>query len=395
MKKIYLDNAATTKVDPRVVRAMEPYFSKIYGNPSSVHQFGRESKAAIDKSRQVIAHFLGCDEREVIFTSGATEANNLALRGVTKGVKAQIGKRGHVITSQIEHHCILCTVDVLEEIGYGVTRLAPDKYGQVRLEDIRKAIKPDTILVSIMAANNEIGTIQPVKEIGEIIVKERKRRAGSRGLPIYFHTDAVQAIDSQNINVKKLNIDLLTLSGHKIHGPKGIGALYIKRGVPMKPIVYGGGHERGLRAGTENVPAIVGLAKAISIVQKEAKTYNKKMVKLRDRLIKGIGKISDVHLVGHPTKRIPKVASFVFANVEGEAIVIALDIKGIAASTGSACASRKLESSHVLTACGISTELVHGSLRLSLSKYTTREEIDRVLEILPKIVKKLREIAPD
>lgn len=393
--KVYLDNAATTKVDPRVCRAMEPYLCKIYGNPSSIHSFGRESRQAIDKARHQAASFLGCQDREVIFTSGATEANNLALRGVPKGVKAETGKRGHVITSQIEHHCVGCAVDVLEEIGYLVSRLPVKKDGLIDSEVVRKAIRPDTILVSIMYANNEIGTVQPIREIGRLIKKERrKRQKGKSKIPIFFHTDAVQAVDSQNCNVDWLGVDLLTLSAHKIYGPKGSGALYIRSGTPIKPIVYGGGHEFNIRSGTENVAGIVGLAKAIELVQKESAGYNKRIASLRERLEKGILKIPGSKLVGHPTARIPKTAGFVFKNVEGESIVIALDLKGIAASTGSACAARKLEASHVLVACGIPKALIHGSLRLSLGKYTTKEEIDRVLEVLPGIVKRLRKIAP-
>lgn len=390
MKRIYLDYAATSPVKPEVLKAMEPYFSDKFGNPSSLHIFGQEAKAAIDKVREEVARFLNCKPTEIIFTSGGTESDNLAVRGAVQSAPFLLP---HIITSAIEHHAVLHTCQDLEKIGLAeVTYLPVNQYGQVSVEDVKKAIKENTVLVSIMYANNEIGTIEPIREIGKMIEKENQ----SRESPILFHTDAVQAIGYLNCDVKYLHIDMLSLSAHKFGGPKGVGALYKKDGIVLSPQITGGGQEYKIRAGTENVAGIVGLGKAISLLM--AENYDlkiKKIARLRDRLISGILKnIPRVLLTGHPSQRLPNCASFCFEDIEGESILISLDLEGVAASSGSACTSGSLEPSHVLVACGIDRRLIQGSLRLTLGELTTEEEIDYVLKVLPKIVKKLRKISP-
>jgi cysteine desulfurase len=382
IKRIYLDYAATTPVDPRVLKAMEPYFSEKFGNTMSLHSFGQEAKTALEEAREIVADLMGAKPSEVIFTSSATESNNLALKGVAF---ANRRKGNHIIISSIEHSCIMESAKWLEKQGFEITRLKVDKYGLVDPEDVKKAIKKETILVSIMHANNEIGTIEPIEEIGKIC-KERG---------VYFHTDAAQSFGKIPINVNKMNIDLMTVSSHKMYGPKGAAALFVREGTKIEPILHGGGHEMGLRSSTVNVAAIIGFAEACKICKKEMEKEAKRSTKLRDKLIKGVlEKIPGSHLNGHPTKRLPNNANFWFKGVEGESIVIQLDLLGIAASTGSACSTEKLEPSHVLLAIGLRPEQAHGSLRLSLGRWTTEKDIDYVLEVLPKVIKKLRKISP-
>jgi len=380
--KIYLDFAATTPVDPRVVKAMLPYFSEKFGNTMSIHSFGQETKQALEESREVVAELIGAKPSEIIFTSSATESNNLALKGIAF-VNREKGK--HIIISPIEHPCIMESACWLETQGFEITRLKVDKYGSVDPNEVKKAIKKDTILVSIIHASNEIGTIQPIAEIGKICKEKR----------VYFHTDAVQTFGKIPINVNKMNIDLLTASSHKMYGPKGAACLFIRKGVKISPILHGGGHEAGLRSSTVNVPAIVGFAEACKICQREMKKEIKRLSKLRDKLIKGVlEKIPGSHLNGHPQKRLPNNANFYFEFVEGESIIVQLDLLGIAASTGSACATAKLEPSHVLLAIGLKPQEAHGSLRLSLGRWTKEKEIDYILKVLPGVIKKLRKISP-
>jgi cysteine desulfurase len=381
-KRIYLDYAATTPVDPRVLKAMEPYFSEKFGNTMSLHSFGQEAKTALEESREIVADLMGAKPSEVIFTSSATESNNLALKGVAF---ANRNKGNHIIISSIEHACIMESAKWLERQGFEITRLKVDKYGLVDPDEVKKAIKKETILVSVMHANNEIGTIEPIEEIGKIC-KERG---------VYFHTDAAQSFGKIPINVNKMNIDLMTVSSHKMYGPKGAAALFVREGTKIEPILHGGGHEMGLRSSTVNVTAIVGFAEACKICKKEMEKEAKRLTKLRDKLIKGVlEKIPGSHLNGHPTKRLPNNANFWFEGVEGESIVIQLDLLGIAASTGSACSTEKLEPSHVLLAIGLRPEQAHGSLRLSLGRWTTEKDIDYALEVLPKVIKRLRKISP-
>jgi len=388
-KKIYLDCAATTPVDPEVFEAMEPYFNKIYGNPSSIHSFGREARSALDKARQEAASFFNCESEEIIFTSGGTEADNLAIMGCVFGSKAE---KPHVITSKIEHHAVLSTVEHLERKGViEASFLGVDEFGEVSVKDLEKAIKPNTVLISVMYANNEIGTIQPIKEIGRLVREINKQRGEKQRL--YFHTDAVQGVGYLEADIKALGVDLLSMSGHKIYGPKGIGLLFIKSGTEIVPILHGGGQELKKRPGTENVAGIVGLAAAINKI-KSQKSKARMTEDLRDYLIGEIlAKIPDTILTGHPKKRLPNIASFCFKGVEGESILINLDLAGIAASSGSACTSGALEPSHVLSACGIEPRLAHGNIRFSLGKFTTKEDIDRVIEVLPPIIEKLRRIS--
>jgi len=412
MRKIYLDYAATTPVDPRVLKAMLSYFSEKFGNTMSLHSFGQEAKQALEESREVVASLIGAKPNEIIFTSSATESNNLALKGVALARQSPAAKRGgggHIIISQIEHPCIMESAKWLETQGFKITKLSVDKYGFINLNDLKKAIKKDTILVSVIHASNEIGTIQPIKEIGEVI--KRKSEILNLKSKIYFHTDAAQSFGKIPIDVNKMNIDLLTASSHKMYGPKGAACLFVREGTKIEPLLHGGGHEAGLRSSTVNVPAIIGFAKACEICKKEihpvksakggAKQFNRvekesqRLKKLRDKLIKGIlEKIPGSHLNGHPQKRLPNNANFSFSFVEGESLVIQLDLLGVAASTGSACATAKLEPSHVLLAIGLRPEEAHGSLRLSLGRWTRESEIDYVLEVLPEVVKKLRKISP-
>lgn len=380
---IYMDHAATTPVDPRVVEAMLPYFTEKYGNASSIHAAGREAHEAMENARRTVADILGAHPEEVIFTSCGTESDNLAIRGVAFASRK---KGNHIITSSIEHHAVGHTCEQLEkEFGFKVTYLPVDQYGRVDPDDVGRAITDKTILITIMYANNEVGTIQPIAEIGKI--------ARANGIP--FHTDAVQAGGALDLNVDKLNVDLLSLSAHKFYGPKGVGVLYQRRHTPLLPIQTGGGHERGRRAGTENIPYIVGLATALKLAHEHREENNRRIVALRDRLIKGVlNTIPDAYLTGHPTDRLPNSASFVFGGIEGESILLHLDMMGVAASSGSACTSGSTEPSHVLTALGLPAEICHGSLRLTLGNHNTEEEIDYVLSILPGIISNLRALSP-
>ncbi len=380
-RAIYMDSSATTPVRKEVVEEMLPYMTENFGNPSSIYELGKISKHAIDKARKKVADALGAEESEIYFTSGGTESDNWAIKGIAF---ANRNKGKHIITSSIEHHAVLHTCAWLEGQGFKVTYLPVDKYGMVSPEGLQKAIREDTILISIMLANNEIGTIQPVEEIGKIAKENR----------IYFHTDAVQAIGHVPIDVKKMNIDLLSLSGHKFEGPKGCGALYIRKGIRIEPLLHGGAQERKRRAGTENVPAIAGLGKAIELAAAETEESNKTLLELRERLIKGLLKIPKTHLNGHPTQRLANNVNVTFEYIEGESLLLLLNAKGVFASTGSACNSTSLEPSHVLMACGVPHEIVHGSLRLGLGRTSSEKDVDRVLEVVPEIVQKLRNMSP-
>ena len=384
-RTIYLDHAATTRVDPRVVEAMLPYWTEQYGNASSVYALGREAHHALHEARQTVAGILNCEPREVIFTSCGTESDNLALRGVAFE-RRQRAKKNHIITSAIEHHAIGHTVEQLvDHFGFQATYVPVDRYGLVEPGDVERAIRPDTALISIMYANNEVGTIEPIADVGAI----------ARAHKIPFHTDAVQAGGTLSLDVKALNVDLLSLSAHKFYGPKGVGVLYVRRGVPLLPMQTGGGHERNRRAGTENVAYAVGLATALRLAHAEAEEANARIAALRDRLIAGVlDRIPDSQLSGHPQRRLPNSASFLFKYIEGESILLNLDQAGVAASSGSACTSGSLEPSHVLMAMGYPHEVAHGSLRLTLGKDNSEEDVDYVLEILPGIVEKLRMMSP-
>ena len=386
MKRIYLDHAATTPVDREVIETMLPYFSKYYGNASSLHSFGREAYEALEKSREQVAKILNAENKEILFTSGGTESDNLALKGVAYKNRDKINTKGpHIITSSIEHPAVLETCKYLEKEGFKIKYLSVDKYGIVDLDELSESITKDTFLISIMFANNEIGTVQPIEEIGKIAEENN----------VIFHTDAVQAIGKIPIDVKKLNVDLLSISSHKIYGPKGVGALFIRKSLNIKPIINGGGHERGLRSGTENIPGIVGLGKACELSRERLDGDIIYMKRLRDKLIKGVlEKIEESYLNGHPEKRLVNNAHFRFTAIEGESILMSLDEKGIAASTGSACSSKELQPSHVLLAIGLSPVEAHGSLRLTVGRENTEEEIDYVIETLPEVVSKLREISP-
>jgi cysteine desulfurase len=382
MKNVYLDYAATTPTDARVVQAMLPCFTEIYGNPSSLHAFGQAAKHVAEEARQTIASFIGTAPEEIVFTSGGTESNNAVVKGVAY---ARRDKGNHIITSKIEHHAILEPCHFLEKQGFEVTYLPVDKYGLVDPGEVEKAMTDKTILISIMHANNEIGTIQPVGEIGRI----------ARGKGVYFHTDAVQTFGHLPINVNDLHVDLLSASGHKVYGPKGIGILYIRKGTRILPFMHGGEQEKGRRASTHNVPGIVGFGKAVALANEEMGKEIKHLTALRDKLIRGIlTKVEYSQLNGHPVQRLPNNVNVSIAYVEGESMLLNLDMEGICCSTGSACSSASLEPSHVLAAIGLPHELSHGSLRFSLGKPTSEEEINRVLEVLPGIVGKLRSMSP-
>jgi len=382
MKQVYLDHNATTPTHHEVVKAMIPYYEEIFGNASSIHQFGQETRKAIEESRERIAEFIGAKPEEIVFTSGGTEADNFAIKGVAY---ANETKGKHIITSSIEHHAVLNPCKYLEKAGFQVTYLKVDKYGLVNPDDVREAITQKTILITIMHANNEVGTIEPIAEIGKI----------AREKGIYFHTDAVQTVGKIPVNVDDLNVDLLSLSAHKLYGPKGIGTLYIRKGTKIQPLIHGGHHEKNRRAGTENVPGIVGLAKAIEIAKATMEEESIRLTNLRNKLCSGISeKIDHVHLNGHPGKRLPNTLSMCFEFVEGESIILNLDMKGIAVSSGSACTSGSLEPSHVLMAMGVDPAVAQGSIRFSLGKDNTDEDIDYVLEVLPEIVNRLRRISP-
>jgi cysteine desulfurase len=378
----YFDNSATTNVDPRVLKAMNPYFLERYGNPSSLHSLGRGAEEGMTAARDKVAGAINCTSGEIVFTGGGTEADNMALQGYAF---ANRKKGKHIITTRIEHHAILNTCEFLEREGFKVTYLPVDEFGLVDPEKVKEAITGETLIVSVMAANNEIGTIEPVRAIAEI--------AHDKGA--VFHTDAVQSITKVRTDVVKEHIDMLSMSGHKFHASKGIGALYLKAGVKIRPLVYGGGQERGLRSSTENIPGIVGMGKAIELSMAEFDDDVMNMTRMRDRLIKGVlAGISDSHLNGHPTERLCNNAHFRFDGVEGESLLIYLDQQGFCVSTGSACSARATGPSHVLSALGLQREQMHGSLRASLSKFNTMEEIDRFLEVAPAVVKKLREMSP-
>ena len=379
---IYLDNAATTKVSDNVLNAMLPYLKEEYGNPSSIYTLGRNSAIAVNKARHQVAQALGCEDSEVYFTSCGSESDNWAIKSTAK-MMAQKGKK-HIITSVFEHHAVLHTLDALKKEGFEVTYLPVYSNGIVKVEDVANAIRPDTALVTIMYANNEIGTIQPIPEIGALC-KEKG---------VIFHTDAVQAIGNVHINVKEQNIDMLSLSGHKIHAQKGCGVLYVNKKYRLPPFIDGGAQERGRRAGTENVPAIVGLGVAITDAVNGVDAKNEKLKKFSDKIYSEIMKIDRVHLNGDREKRMPSNLNFSFEGVEGESLLLQLDLQGIAASTGSACTSGSLDPSHVLLSIGLPHEVAHGSLRISMSEYTTEEEIDKLIEVLPVIVNKLRSMSP-
>jgi len=381
MRSVYLDHAATTPVHPEVIAAMLPYFQPMYGNASSVHAFGRKGRMAIDNAREVLAKALGAQTNEIYFTSGGTESDNIALVGVAE---AMADKGRHIITSSIEHHAILDTCAHLAKKGYEITYLPVDSEGLVNPEDVKAAIRPDTILISIGHANNEMGAIQPIAEIGAI--------AKAHG--VYLHTDAVQSFGILPVDVNELQVDLLSLSGHKIYGPKGIGALYVRRGTRIRPIMFGGGQERKMRPGTENVPGIVGLAKAVELAMADREEQAERLTQLRDKLIAGLTAVPDVKLNGHPEKRLPGNVNVSVKYVEGESLILSLDLRGIAVSSGSACTSGSLDPSHVLIAMGLDHLQAHGSLRLTLGRDTTEEDIDYVLEVFPEVVARLRSMSP-
>lgn len=382
MRKVYLDNAATTALSPRVLEAMLPYFTQHYGNPSSVHAFGREAKQGLDRARDQVAKALHCDPSEVIFTGCGTESDNTVLLGVAQRYR---NKGKHIITTNVEHHAILHTCEYLEKQGYSVTYLPVDQDGLVTAEQVAAAIRPDTILVSIMFANNEVGTIMPIQEIGAVC-KEKG---------VLFHTDAVQAVGHIPVDVQAMHIDMLSLSAHKFHGPKGVGALYCRKGIRLPSYIMGGAQEKGRRAGTENVAGIVGLGAAIELATEQLEENRAKMTALRDRLMTGIqARISEVKLNGHPTNRLPNNVNFSFKYIEGESILLMLDMNGIAASSGSACTSGSLDPSHVLLALGLPHEIAHGSVRLTLGDETTEEDIDYTIDVLEKTVARLRAMSP-
>lgn len=380
--QFYFDHAATTPVRQEVLESMLPYFSKQYGNASSIYSIGRESKKAIEEARDKVAVALGANSKEIFFTGSGTEADNWAIKGVAY---ANRKKGNHIITSAIEHHAVLHTCEYLEKEGFEVTYLPVDENGLITPEQVKAAIRPETILITLMFANNEIGTIQPIAEIGAV--------AKEKG--VYFHTDAVQAIGNINVNVEEMNIDLLSLSAHKFYGPKGIGVLYIRKGVKITSFMHGGAQERGRRASTENVPAIVGLGTAIELAYAGLDSYNAKLLELRDRTIEDIlKKIPYVKLNGDRYKRLPGNVNFSFEFIEGESLLLMLDMKGIAASSGSACTSGSLDPSHVLLAIGLPHEKAHGSLRITFGRENTQKDVDYLLEVLPPIVERLREMSP-
>ena len=382
MDRIYMDNAATTAVSPEVLQTMLPYFSEIYGNPSSIHSTGRDARRAVDAARKQVAQAIGAQPTEIYFTAGGSESDNWAIKGTAF---AKRDKGNHIITTAIEHHAVLHTCQWLEKQGFQVTYLPVDEYGRVRVEDVEKAITDKTILISIMAANNEIGTLEPIAEIGKL--------AHEKG--ILFHTDAVQAVGAIPLDVNAMNIDMLSMSGHKFHGPKGIGALYIRKGVRPDVFMHGGAQERAQRAGTENLAGIVGMGKAIELATQNLEANAARMTRLRDKLIDGIlAEIPEVRLNGHRTERLPNNVNVSIRYIEGEALLLRLDLAGIAGSSGSACTSGSLDPSHVLMAIGLKHEVAHGSLRLSLSELTTEEDIDYIIAQVPPIVEGLRAMSP-
>ena len=381
-RKIYLDHNATTPVHPEVLEAMLPFYKEVFGNSSSIHSFGREAKVALEESREKVAKLLNVYPLEVYFTSGGTESDNLAVKGVAW---ANRKKGNHIITSQIEHHAVLESCKFLEREGFEITYLPADRYGLVDPDELKKNIKKETILISIMHANNEVGTIEPIEELSKI--------AKENG--VYFHTDAVQSTGKIKIDVNRLGVDLLSLSAHKFYGPKGVGALYIRRGVRLTPLAHGGHHEKARRAGTENIAGIVGLAKALEIANRDMEKEDKRLKNLSERFFEKIKEqISDVYLNGHPELRIPNTLNLSFKGVEGESIILSLDLKGIAVASGSACTSGSLEPSHVLSAMGVAPDLAQSSLRFSFGRSNTIDDVDYVVEILPEIISRLRAMSP-
>ncbi|MDI6868559.1 MAG: cysteine desulfurase NifS [Coprothermobacterota bacterium] len=382
MKSVYFDHAATTPVHPEVLEAMLPYFSEQFGNASSLHSYGQLAARAVEEARAQVAELINCDPREIIFTGSGTEADNFALKGIAEKLKS---RGNHIITSSIEHHAVEMTCRYLEKRGFHVTYLPVDKDGLVHPEELKKALTDQTILVSVMHANNEVGTIQPIKELAQI--------AHEKG--VLFHTDAVQTVGSIPVDVKDLGVDLLSLSAHKFYGPKGVGALYMRKGVAIEPLIHGGGQERNLRAGTTNVPGIVGLGKAAELAKKELRERMEHNLNLRERLIKGLEeRLSDYILTGHRTLRLPGNVSICVQYIEGESMLLLLSAEGFACSSGSACTSGSLEPSHVLLSMGIDPQLAQGSLRITLGRENTVEDVDRFLEVLPKVVERLREMSP-
>jgi cysteine desulfurase len=382
MKRIYLDHAATTPTRPEVVEAMLPYFTDAFGNASSIYSYGREARGAVEEARTKVAELIGARSEEIIFTSGGTEADNYALKGVAY---ANERKGNHIITTSIEHHAVIEVCKFLEKRGFRLTYLPVDKYGLVDPDDVKRAIIDKTILISVMHANNEVGTIEPVEEIGKIA-----REAG-----VCFHTDAVQTMGHIPVNVDKLKVDLLAISAHKFYGPKGVGALYARKGTRLVSFMHGGEQEKRRRAGTESVPAIVGLGKAVELAGQEISKEAERLAYLRDKLIKGLGeKIDHIRLNGHPMRRLPNNVNVSVDFVEGESLLLNLDLEGICASTGSACSSAILEPSHVLLALGLPPEQAHGSLRFTLGRENTAADVERVLEVLPGIVARLRAMSP-
>ena len=382
MKNVYMDYSATTYVRPEVLEEMLPYFTQKFGNPSSFYGISRETKRAIDKAREQVAKALNCLSDEVYFTGGGSEADNWAIKGIASAHK---NKGNHIITTKVEHHAVLHTCQYLEKNGFDVTYLDVDEEGFINLDDLRNAINDKTILVSIMFANNEIGTIQPIKEIGEIC-KEKK---------VFFHTDAVQAVGNVPVDVKEMNIDMLSLAGHKIYGPKGIGVLYIKKGIKIDNLIHGGAQERNRRAGTENIASIVGIGKAIELAHDNLDEHMKRLTDLRDKLMDGLLEIPYTRLNGpRGDKRLPGNVNVCFRFIEGESILLSLDFKGVCASSGSACTSGSLDPSHVLLAIGLPHEIAHGSLRLTMGEGSSEEDVDYVLEVVPPIIERLRNMSP-
>jgi cysteine desulfurase len=378
----YLDSNATTPLDPRVREAMAPYLAERFANPSAIYKFAQEVRGDVEAARERVAQLIHADPEEIIFTSGGTEADNTAVKGVAFALQ---DKGKHIITSPIEHHAVLTTCQYLEGFGFELTLLPVDRYGIVDLAALKKAIRRDTVLITIMHANNEIGTIEPIEDIVRLAHEHR----------IYVHTDAVQTVGKLPIDVKELGVDLLSLSGHKIYGPKGIGALYVRKGVKIEPLLHGGHHEKNRRAGTENVPGIIGLGKAAEVAQAELSQNERKVRVLRDRLEQGIlERIPEVFVNGHPEKRLFNTLNCCLKGIEGESILLNLDFEGICASSGSACTSGSLDPSHVLLAIDLPHEIAHGSLRLSLNKFNTDEDVDKVLEVLPRITERLRSMSP-
>lgn len=382
MRKVYLDHSATTPVDPSVVEAMMPFLTSIYGNASSIHQFGRHAKVGLEEARETIARFIQAHPREIYFTSGGTESNNMAI----KGIAWQLREKGnHIVTSKVEHHAVLRTCEYLKKQGFDITFLSPDKYGMIHPDSVAEAITDKTILITIMHVNNEVGTINPIVEIGKI----------AREHGIVFHSDAVQSLGKLGLNVSEIPVDMLSFSGHKIYGPKGIGGLYIRKGIRLEKFMHGGAHEQNRRAGTENIPGIIGFAKAIELCEKEMANDQANIGNLRDALLNKLHQqIPQIFLNGHPEKRLYNNLNLSFAGVEGESLLLSLDLKGVAASSGSACTSGAVDPSHVLRAMNVRPELAQSSIRFTLGRANSMEDIDYVCEILPSIVGRLRAMSP-